>query len=59
VQHAGEVLFIPSYWEHATRNYGLNVGLANTMGEPDDQEESYVSYRMPDEYPLGAEAQKS
>ena len=32
VQHAGEVLFVPSHWHHATLNYGVNVGLANTVG---------------------------
>lgn len=37
VQEAGEVLFVPSGWEHATANEAESIGLAMEMGDSPEQ----------------------
>jgi hypothetical protein len=38
VQHAGEILFVPSEWKHGIYNYGDTLGIAKTLGDPELEE---------------------
>lgn len=48
-QHAGEVMFVPSLWPHATINHGVAVGAAFELGHYLPEPEQYYNFlRTPD-----------